>query len=170
MTNDPTSPSPGETLEAALTREHRDIDTGIEEFVAGAEQGDLRSEPLTRAMDALRRHIYLEETILFPPLRAAGLMMPVMVMLREHGALWDAMAAIDTGLADLEKHDSPAVSSMIEQCRQLLALLDEHNGKEEPILYPRADLDLDEAAHDDLADFLHSGEIPDGWSCQTATV
>lgn len=168
MTNDPSNASTAETLEAALTREHRDIDTGIEEFVAGAEAGEVRPQPLTRAMDALRRHIYLEETILFPPLRAAGLMMPVMVMVREHGELWDAMAAIDTALADTSAGDG--AGSLLNQCRQLLALLDEHNTKEEPILYTRADLDLDEASHDDLADFLHSGTTPEGWTCEKATV
>jgi len=167
MTNDPSNASTAETLEAALTREHREIDAGIEEFMAGAEGGAIRPQPLTRAMDALRRHIYLEETILFPPLRAAGLMMPVMVMLREHGALWDAMTAIDAALADTSGDASTA--SVLEQCRQLLALLEEHNTKEEPILYTRADLDLDEASHDDLADFLHSGTTPAGWTCERAT-
>lgn len=157
-----------ETLEAALTREHREIDSGIEEFVAGAEGGKVLADPLVRAMSTLRRHIYLEETILFPPLRAAGLMMPVMVMLREHGALWDAMAGIDSALSSADSADAAAVAALIEQCRALLSLLDEHNTKEEPILYPRADLDLDEAAHDDLADFLHAGIIPEGWVCEKA--
>lgn len=160
MTNDET-----ETLEAALTREHREIDSGIAEFVAGAERGEMLADPLVRAMDALRRHIYLEETFLFPPLRAAGLMMPVMVMLREHGALWDAMADIDSGLVG--GTGDPA--TLLEQCRQLLELLDQHNTKEEPVIYPRADLDLDEAVHDDLADFLWAGTTPDGWTCQNAT-
>jgi len=168
MTTDPSNAPSADTLEAALTREHREIDAGIEEFVAGAETGEVRAAPLTRAMDALRRHIYLEETILFPPLRAAGLMMPVMVMLREHGTLWDAMDAIDQALADTTSADS-ASSVLLDQCRQLLALLDEHNTKEEPILYTRADFDLDEASHDDLADFLHSGTTPEGWSCEKAT-
>lgn len=168
MTNEPSDASSADTLEAALTREHREIDAGIEEFVSAADAGEVRAEPLTRAMDALRRHIYLEETILFPPLRTAGLMMPVMVMLREHGALWDAMAAIDTALGDTASNDA-APKTLLDQCRQLLALLDEHNTKEEPILYPRADLDLDEASHDDLADFLYSGTTPEGWSCEKAT-
>lgn len=151
-------------LAAALTREHRDIDSGIEEFVAGANAGELRREPLCAAMAALRRHIYLEETFLFPPLRAAGLMMPIMVMLREHGALWDAMDAIETALAEA----MPERIGLLQQCRDLLAMLDQHNSKEEPVIYPRADLDLDEAVHDDLADFLHAGRTPEGWVCEAA--
>ncbi|GGB45660.1 hemerythrin [Flexivirga endophytica] len=151
-------------LATALTREHHEIDSGIEEFVACAESGEVRAEPLLRTMTALRRHIYLEETILFPPLRAAGLMMPVMVMLREHGALWDAMDTLET---DLTGTADP--SALLEQCRQLLAMLDQHNTKEEPVIYPRADLDLDEAVHDDLADFLYAGRMPEGWTCQNAS-
>jgi hemerythrin-like domain-containing protein len=156
------------TIEAALTREHREIDSGIEEFIAGTEHDELLAEPLLRAMAGLRRHIYLEETFLFPPLRTAGLMMPVMVMLREHGALWDAMAVIDERLEQLAADDAAAVEALVEQCRQLLAMLDQHNTKEEPVIYPRADLDLDEATHDDLADFLHAGTTPEGWVCQAA--
>ena len=48
-------------------------------------------------MRALRRHIYLEEAFLVPPLRAAGAAMPVPVMLREHGELWrtvDSLSAL----------------------------------------------------------------------------
>ena len=50
-------------------------------------------------MDGLRRHIYLEEEFLFPPLRAAGMMAPLFVMVRQHGELWDAMRALDALLA-----------------------------------------------------------------------
>lgn len=169
MSSDPTEDSAVEDLATALTREHHEIDTGIGEFVAGAESGDVRADSLRKTMAALRRHIYLEETILFPPLRAGGLMMPIMVMLREHGALWDAMSRIDTDLGDGEKWNAAATAALLEQCRQLLALLDQHNTKEEPVIYPRADLDLDEAAHDDLADFLHAGHTPEGWVCEAAT-
>ena len=164
-----TVPSPAEILEAALTREHREIDAGIEEFVAAADTGQVLAEPLVRAMEALRRHIYLEETFLFPPLPAAGLMMPVLVMVREHGALWDAMAAIDDDLSALSPEDRTAVSQLLQRCRQLLAMLDQHNTKEEPVIYPRADLDLDEAVHDDLADFLYAGTTPEDWTCEAAT-
>lgn len=162
-----TDTTPMGELAVALTREHREIDSGIEEFVAGTQSGEFHVDPLRRAMTALRRHIYLEETFLFPPLRAAGLMMPVMVMLREHGALWDEMADIDTDLAQGASADS---SELSDRCRGLLDMLDQHNSKEEPIIYPRADLDLDEATHDDLADFLHCGQTPEGWSCANATV
>lgn len=48
-----------ETLAAALESEHREIDTGIAAFLAASPEG--RTGPLTKAMAALRRHIFLEE-------------------------------------------------------------------------------------------------------------
>jgi iron-sulfur cluster repair protein YtfE (RIC family) len=145
----------GATLADALTAEHRAIDGGIEAFLSDA--GD--AQALHDAMLALRRHIYLEEVFLFPPLKPT-MMMPIFVMLREHGELWRAMDAVDATVAAGGDADA--------QCRDLLALLDEHNTKEEPIVYPRADADLDDAVRAQLADFLADGTYPDGWVCDQA--
>lgn len=155
---------------AALTREHREIDAGIEEFMAGLDQGEVRPEPLLTAMQALRRHIYLEEVFLFPPIRAAGMMMPIMVMLREHGQLWRAMDALTALVADLsaDRADSAQAEQPLARCRELLAMLDQHNSKEEPIIYPRTESDLTAEATAELAEFLRSSDVPDGWVCQQA--
>ncbi|GAA4239929.1 hypothetical protein GCM10022254_62710 [Actinomadura meridiana] len=37
----------------------------------------------------------LEEEFLFPPLHATGLVAPIMVMLREHGQIWETMDALE---------------------------------------------------------------------------
>lgn len=150
------------TLAAALEREHREIDAGIAEFSATA--GRALSEPMVRAMDALRRHIHLEEAFLFPPLREAGLMAPVFVMFREHGQMWRAMDAIEPRLAD-----PAAAASVQDTCRELVAQLDAHNRKEELILYAQVDSILDDAARESLAQFIADGRMPDGWVCATAT-
>ena len=150
----------GITLAAALEKEHRQIDGGIEEFI---ESGSGDSTPLRSAMEGLRRHIYLEEEFLFPPLREAGLIMPIMVMLREHGALWQAMDALDGMLADGVDR-----ASVVGACRELLSLLDAHNSKEEPIIYPRADDVLNAEASAELRDFLDTGTTPEGWVSTTA--
>lgn len=144
-----------------LTREHRDIDGGIERFVAGLDRGAVDPDPLLSAFAALRRHIYLEELFLFPPIRRAGLAMPVMVMLREHGTLWRLMDSVAALLAA----DSSAAELQLG-CRELLAELDRHNSKEEPIIYPHADSDLTGAATAELAEFLRTGSMPDGWVCE----
>lgn len=153
------------SLSTALTREHREIDTGIERFVADLDRDVLDREPLLSAFDALRRHIYLEEALLFPPIRQAGLVMPVMVMLREHGSLWRLM---DSMTEMLVQGDPGAFDDRLRSgCQELLAQLEQHNRKEEPIIYPSADSDLSEEASAELAEFLRSGSLPDGWVCAT---
>ena len=152
-----------ETLGAALEREHREIDGGIEAFIESLPAGKAEPEPLVRSMDGLRRHIYLEEEFLFPPLRAAGMMVPLFVMMRQHGELWDAMRALDTLLAANTDADA-----LLESCRGLLDLLDQHNSKEEPIIYPQADKVLTETASAELSAFLETGRMPQGWTCEKA--
>ncbi|HRQ00122.1 MAG TPA: hemerythrin domain-containing protein [Terrimesophilobacter sp.] len=151
------------TLSQALEREHRDIDGGIEEYTAALGRGDTNPAPLQRAMDALRRHIYLEEDILFPPLKAAGMVMPIFVMIREHGELWDAMDHLDTLIASDTDPDT-----LVGACRELLAQLDNHNSKEEPIIYPHADTGLDADTAQKLTDFIERGRMPDGWRAEKA--
>jgi hemerythrin-like domain-containing protein len=153
----------GVDLAEALTREHHEIDAGVEAYLAGLDAGG-DVAPLRGALQALRRHIYLEERFLFPPLREAGMLMPILVMLQEHGQLWRAMDDLDEALA------SGADAGVLrEQCRRMLALLDSHNTKEEPIVYPRADADLAEHQRVQLAEVLAAGTFPDGWVCEKAT-
>ena len=149
-----------DTLAAALEREHREIDRGIEAFLVGRTGGQSRTEPLMRAIEALRRHIFLEEEFVFPPLRDAGLVAPVFVMLREHGEIWDTLDAIDAQLA------ADAVGGTLDgACRTLLGQLERHNSKEEPIIYPQVDAVLAAEAGAGLRAFLAAGQIPQGWVC-----
>jgi regulator of cell morphogenesis and NO signaling len=118
---------------------------------------------LRAALEALRRHIYLEETFLFPPIREAGMVMPIFVMMREHGELWRTMGAL-TGLL-VDKADN---EQLRDTCHRLLGQLEQHNSKEEPIIYPRADTDLPAQVSAELARFIETGRVPDGWVCQQA--
>jgi hemerythrin-like domain-containing protein len=151
------------TLGAALEREHREIDSGIEAFTAGLSQGKTDTEPLLHAMSGLRRHIYLEEVFLFPPLRGAGLMIQIFAMLREHGELWDTMASIDGLLAEQAADDA-----VLSACKELLAQLDKHNTIEEPVIYPHADEVLTAEASGELKAFLDAGQMPEDWVCAKA--
>ena len=151
-------PSQAETLAAALEREHHEIDAGIEEFLANRTNGGDQSEPLSRALSALRRHIYLEEEFLFPPLDEAGLVAPIFVMLREHGEMWQTMEVID---AQLQR--SPQEGPSEELCHELLEQLERHNSKEEAIIYPQADTTVDAELDAKLRSFLADGEMPQGW-------
>jgi iron-sulfur cluster repair protein YtfE (RIC family) len=149
-------------VSALLEREHHEIDAGIEAFRDGLATGEVRTEALTRAADALRRHIYLEEEFLFPPLRAAGMLPPVLVMLREHGEIWQSLDAVE---ALLGAGEGPQAG---ERCVELLAQLASHNAKEEPIIYPQGDAVLGEEAQEDLRRFIDTGRMPEGWVCAQA--
>ena len=150
------------TLAALLEEEHQQIDSGIEAFVS-AENGDDRTGELTTAIQALRRHIYLEEAMVFPSLRAAGMVAPVFVMLREHGEIWRTLDELETGVASGADR-----TELLTFCAQLTGQLDSHNMKEEQILYPQTDGVLTGEATAELRAFLASGELPDGWACAQA--
>ena len=149
-------------LSVELAREHREIDNRIQTFIEKLVCGSVRHELLTETLAALRRHIYLEEVFLFPPLRAAGLEMPVQVMLSEHGELW---RLVDAALAAVDRREPEEAAAT---SRQLLELLDRHNSKEEPVIYPRADVDLSPEQADELDLFIGMGELPAGWVCERA--
>ncbi|GAA4675712.1 hemerythrin domain-containing protein [Gordonia humi] len=146
------------SLAQLLEAEHREIDAGIAAYTADPAHG---AAALRTAVDSLRRHIYLEEEFCFDALRERGLMMPVMVMLREHGEIW---ALCDHAVAALDSCEDSSRSA-----HRLLAVLDAHNGKEEPVLYPHIGEAIGDDASADLLDFLDTGTMPDGWVCATAT-
>ncbi|GAA1415261.1 hemerythrin [Glutamicibacter uratoxydans] len=153
------------SLAEAFTREHHEIDAGIEEYL-NSEENDAatRARPLLRVVDALRRHIYLEEEIVFPYLPQGMLQMPLMVMRREHGELWRRMDVLEESIRSASG-DSATLGS---DCQELLALLDNHNSKEEPIIYPHMDQSLGEEDQRRVAGLLAGGSLPEGWVCQDA--
>lgn len=150
------------TLGAALEAEHRDIDGGIEAFLAQPADGIGTSGILQRSLTGLRRHIYLEEEFLFPPLKTAGLMGPIFVMEREHGALWNFMDRLDELISE---QDSAAAR---DACAALLELLERHNAMEEKVIYAQADELLNSSAGRALSEFMESGSMPAGWVANSA--
>ncbi|BBY83686.1 hemerythrin domain-containing protein [Mycolicibacterium pulveris] len=156
------------TLSAALEHEHRVIDRGIEIFADGANSrapSNVTAEQrdaLVNAVEVLRRHIYLEEEYLFPPLRAAGMVGPVMVMVHEHAQMWPLLDQIEESLAD----GNAATAAQL--CRELLAQLGSHNWKEERILYPQADDTLSAADRDELSELVATAQVPEDWVCHGA--
>lgn len=151
------------TLSAELTREHREIDDEIEAFIEKLDCGSLQRELLTDTLEALRRHIYPEEVFLFPPLRDAGIVMPIFVMMREHGQLWHTMDALTHLLAD-----GKDTQRLRDTCTQLLDQLQQHNSKEEPVIYPNADTGLPPQTSAELTRFIETGRTPEGWVGQQA--
>lgn len=147
-------------LSSVLAGEHTAIDEGIVAFTENP-LSPAAVDGLRDAVAMLRRHIYLEEARIFPGLRDQGLFAALMVMLREHGQMWQTLDRIDATLAD-------GIDGVPLLCRELLVQLQHHNLKEERVIYPQADqrLDAQEAAH--LVAFLRGGTLPDGWVCAKA--
>jgi len=87
-------------------------------------------------------------------------MVPLFVMLREHGEIWETMNAIE---AQLNSDSGGKPSDVL--CR---ALLDQHNTKEEAVIYPQADVVLSAGTDAELGAFLAAGQMPDGWVCGRA--
>lgn len=152
---------------AVLTEEHHDIDTGLEEFIAQIEADEFDASLALRAIEDLRRHIYLEEEFLFPPVARGGLVMPVAVMLREHGQMWRLIDAITEHISHaetpLDRH------TILGLTLELLDLLSAHNSKEEPVIYPQTPELLSAQEQDLLADAIASATLPQGWTCDQAT-
>lgn len=144
-----------EKLSVVLEREHRAVDEGIAAYLADESSG---RDPLDAAFDALRRHIYLEEELVFPHLPKGGLVMALMVMIRQHGGLWGEMG-------DTEKllDDGADRSEIVARLTSLQGQLDQHNDKEEPVVYPQADEAVTGEAAEKLDAFRASGSVPDGW-------
>jgi iron-sulfur cluster repair protein YtfE (RIC family) len=144
-------------VEAALEREHHEIDAGIEEFNASLLAKEPSPAPLHRAIAALRRHIFIEEEFLFPAMQE-DLVMPTMVMLREHGEIWRTLDELEQRIAD----DEPALAQAAS-VHELKVRLVQHNQKEEPIFYTQADATLSPEQGAELLAFVEQGVLPDGW-------
>jgi len=124
------------TIIEFMTVSHKTCD---EEF-AHAEEAVLNGnwEEAAAAFDhfhhAMTRHFRMEEEILFPTLQAAGGPAgPVQIMLMEHAQMNDLFAQMATALT---AKDAQSYGGIAET---LLIVLQQHNHKEEQILYPIAD-------------------------------
>ena len=145
-------------ISSVLEHDHREIDAGLSHFRDGLASGEWRSSAFAGAAAALRRHIYLEEEILFPPLRRAGMVAPVGVMVREHGEIWQALDALDRLI---EAGGDPARA--LGLFTTLQTILEAHNFKEEQALYPTADRALGDDVAGQVQRALTDPAAPPGW-------
>ncbi|MBS0316047.1 MAG: hemerythrin domain-containing protein [Proteobacteria bacterium] len=142
-----------------LEDQHRRIDQGLQDIIDGA--GSLAR--LSESLALLCLHLYAEEEILFPPLEASGLTMPVFVMKREHGQMWPLVQDLTAACGS-----AGPVDTLQNDCRELLQLLQIHNPKEEQILYAAADRLAADPDHGSLAQALEAARLPHGWACAMA--
>lgn len=117
--------------------DHRRCDALWSEVERGVDAGEGEAEAWTAFADAMERHFRMEEEVLFPRLEertgmppGAG---PTAVMRAEHTQMRGLIAEMDrvAQRADWEE--------LADHGDTLLMLTQQHNVKEEGILYPMAD-------------------------------
>lgn len=138
-----------------FTQDHRDCDTMWSRVEAAADSGDrAKSEQAFREFDAaLRRHLDMEETVLFPAIEDATGMHgggPTHVMRHEHRQMRALLDEMGTAASSGE------VDRLLDGGDTLMMLIQQHNLKEEGILYPLAQRALGGPAWPVLADKLAS--------------
>lgn len=151
------------TVGNRLEHDHHRIDDGFARFARSLGEASVDRTAFDEAAAGLRHHIYVEETLHFPVLRAAGLMGPILVMLREHGEIWDLLDATAAAL-----DDSAAAGEVQSLWPRLAAVLEQHNAKEEQILYPAGDQHISVGDAELIVTTLATGETPSGWACEMA--
>jgi hemerythrin-like domain-containing protein len=125
------------TIGDYLTQHHRECDelyASAEQLVSGGDW-DAAGRRATRFRGSLERHFRMEEEVLFPAFEEATGMSggPTAVMRGEHVQARDLLARME---AALEARDARAWLSAGET---LHLLLQQHDMKEEGMLYPMAD-------------------------------
>jgi len=125
------------TIEQYLGQDHDRCD---ELFVAAeqqAAQGDwvAATERLADFLGAIERHFTMEEAVLFPGLETVtgGGMGPTQVMRHEHAQMRGLFSELEQAAAQQD------LDGFLGGAETLLVLMQQHNAKEEQILYRMAD-------------------------------
>jgi iron-sulfur cluster repair protein YtfE (RIC family) len=139
------------TLTELMTHDHRLCDEAFAsaERHVGCGEWDAARTALRQFSHALNTHFGAEETILFPRFEQATGMQhgPTMVMREEHRELRAALARLEEAI------DQQDADEYAGEAETLLILMQQHNMKEENILYPMCDQRL-QAQREDLAQAL----------------
>lgn len=127
-----------------LTDDHRDCDAHFARAEAAAGDGDLAiaGAAFAKFEAALERHLTMEESVLFPEFEARTGMRtgPTAVMRMEHEQMRALLAQMNRAVADAD------LDEFLGVCETLNVLIQQHNMKEEHMLYPMADQALADCA------------------------
>ena len=129
-----------ENIRDLMAADHRQCDdffAAVERSLAHAAWSDADAG-FGRLQDAMWRHFDAEETILFPAFEAQTGMStgPTRVMRGEHDQMRELLTAAKSALDARDEEDYSG------SAETLLIMMQQHNMKEENILYPMCDLQL----------------------------
>lgn len=130
-------------IRESFTTDHRRCDDIFAKAEEAIGKGDWETgEPLAKEfLDAMEHHFSTEEEVLFPMFEERmGPMGPTQVMRMEHGQMRELFKEM---AASVEARDTNAYMG---QSETLLMLMQQHNAKEEQILYPMTDQALADSA------------------------
>lgn len=118
-----------------MSGDHQRCDEIFTAAEAGAASGTVNAELLQSLIDAMQRHFAIEENVLFPiyEQRTGNTSGPTQVMRMEHQQMRNLFAEIN------QAADENDAQELAEICDTLLILMQQHNMKEENILYPMID-------------------------------
>ncbi len=128
------------TIRELLAADHRHCDdcfVAVEQAVAAAAWAGATTQFVAFA-DAMERHFSAEEGLLFPAFeeRTGMRMGPTQVMRSEHAQMRQLLAAAGESLAAQDADDYSG------NAETLLIMMQQHNMKEENVLYPMCDQQL----------------------------
>jgi len=126
-----------ESISNLMTGKHRQCDdhfVAVEQAVARSAWGEADSA-FNHFRDAMLQHFALEETILFPAFeaRTGNSMGPTQVMRMEHAQMRDLLQGMQNAVAAANQDGFLGLSETLNM------LMQQHNLKEENMLYPMAD-------------------------------
>ena len=131
-----------DTISHFLCDDHHACDAafGAAEAAVGAGQWEIAAVRFAVFFDALERHLAREEQILFPRFeeRTGERAGPTQVMRAEHEQMRELLNRLK-GMVQAQERDA-----FLNHCDTLFTLIQQHNLKEEQILYPAADMVLTE--------------------------
>lgn len=143
-----------------MAENHRHCDdyfVAVEQAIAGAAWAKA-TEHFSRFRDAMDRHLSVEENVLFPAFekRTGMTMGPTQVMRSEHAQMRQLIEAAEGALLAKDADDYSGYTET------LLIMTQQHNMKEENILYPMCDQHLSDQLASLLPQLKNGIAIPEG--------
>lgn len=129
-----------QNIKEFMAGDHRQCDdffVAVETAIAG-EAWDVATAAFAKFQDAMLRHFSAEESLLFPAFeqRTGMYMGPTQVMRGEHVQLRELMLAAGEALLAQD------ADAYLGDAETLLIMMQQHNMKEENVLYPMCDQQL----------------------------